>query len=329
MSSNPDIPATRNDETAEPTVLRAEVTGALHGERVDRAVALLTGLSRRDATELVAGGSVHVGGTLVTARSQRLSDGQELVISWQPSMVETPPLAPAPELPIEVIYQDDWVIVVNKAPGVVVHPGSGVHGPTLVQGLLARFPELVEVGATVGEPHRPGIVHRLDRGTSGLLVVARNPAAHEALVSQLSEHTVHRQYRALVIGKPSAAAGLIDAPIGRSRHDPTRRAVTASGRAARTRYHLEETFDRPEPLALLTCELETGRTHQIRVHLQAIGLAVVADGTYGGGRLRLGLERPFLHAVRLAFIHPGHGRTVSFDSPLAQDLQAVLDQLRN
>lgn len=311
-----------------PTVLRSEVTGALHGERVDRAVALLTGLSRRDATDLVAGGGVRVNGTVVTARSQRLGDGQELLISWEPSMIQTPPLAPAPELPVEIVYADDWVIVVNKAPGVVVHPGSGVVGPTLVQGLLARFPELVEVGATVGEVHRPGIVHRLDRGTSGLLVVARTPAADEALVAQLSNHTVHRQYRALVIGQPSAAAGLIDAPIGRSRHDPTRRAVTASGRAARTRYHLEETFDRPESLALLSCELETGRTHQIRVHLQAIGLAVVADGTYGGGRLRLGLQRPFLHAVRLAFNHPGHGGEVSFDSPLAKDLQAVLDGLR-
>ena len=304
--------------------LQSEVVAALDGERVDRVVALLTGLSRKSSAELVQEGQVSVNGVVVAARSQRLHSGEQLSIDWEEIPKVSQALTPAPDMALDIVFEDDSVIVLNKAAGIVVHPGNGVHEVTLVEGLLARYPELVDVG----EAHRPGIVHRLDRGTSGLLVVARTNQAYHELVAQLSAHSVQRRYLALVIGHPDAASGLIDAPIGRSRHDPTRWAVTASGRPARTRYRLLETFSEPEALSLLACELETGRTHQIRVHLQAIGLAVVADPTYGGGRFRLGLTRPFLHATRLVFLHPDGGHQVRFDAEAPADLQAVLHGLR-
>ncbi len=304
--------------------LQSEVAAALEGERVDRIVSMLTGLSRKASADLVEAGRITVDGTVVSSRSQRLQAGQQLTIDWVEVPAQDITLLPAPELPVEVLYEDDTVIVVNKAPGVVVHPGNGVHDTTLVQGLLARYPEL----AAVGEPHRPGIVHRLDRGTSGLLVVARTGDAYHDLVAQLAARTVHRRYLALVIGRPEATTGLVDAPIGRSRHDPTRRAVVADGREARTRYQVLESFEQPESLALLACELETGRTHQIRVHLLAIGLPVVADPIYGGSRQRMGLRRPFLHATQLAFIHPASGEERSFEAPLPDDLAGVLAELR-
>jgi 23S rRNA pseudouridine1911/1915/1917 synthase len=304
--------------------IETEIVSALDGERVDRVVAMLTGASRRTSAELVGEGRVRLDGSVVANRSLRVQLGQQLLVDWERAPRDGIEPLPAPELPVELVHVDEAVIVVDKAAGVVVHPGNGVAGSTLVQGLLARFPEL----RGVGERHRPGIVHRLDRGTSGLLVVARTEDAYQRLVEQLAAHAVRRRYLALVIGRPEAASGLIDAPIGRSRHDPTRRAVVADGRAARTRYRLLEQFDDPEPIALLACELETGRTHQIRVHLQAIGLPVVADVAYGGGRPRLGLDRPFLHAAELAFTHPGHGGEVAFESPLPADLAVVLDRLR-
>ena len=191
---------------------------------------------------------------------------------------------------------------------------------TLVNGLLARYPEL----AGVGDPGRPGIVHRLDKGTSGLLVVARTQAAYDGLVAQLAAHTAERRYLALVWGHPASAAGLVDAPIGRSPRDPLKMAVVADGREARTRYQVRETFDRPAPTALLDCRLETGRTHQIRVHLAAIGHPVVGDATYGGVRPALDVPRPFLHAYRLSFDHPATGERLTFESPLPADLATIL-----
>ena len=219
------------------------------------------------------------------------------------------------------VHVDAEVIVVDKPAGLVVHPGSGVGGGTLVNALLARYPDL----AGVGDPERPGVVHRLDRGTSGLMVVARTPAAYESLVAQLADHRVARVYEALVHGTVEAAAGLVDAPIGRSSHDPTRRAVRHDGRPARTRYEAAARFTGPVPATLLRCRLETGRTHQIRVHLQAIGHPVVGDDRYGG-RVPPGvaLARPFLHAAELGFDHPdGRGR-VAFEAQLPADLAAVL-----
>lgn len=295
---------------------------ALDGERVDRAVALVTGLSRSACADLVARGEVAVDGVAVTARSVRVRAGQSVEIRWEVADA-VPPISPDPSVALDLVYVDDDIIVVNKAPGVVVHPGNGVKGATLAASLLAAFAELAEVG----EAHRPGIVHRLDRGTSGLLVVARTQAAYHGLVGQLSEHDVARTYLALVAGTVATAAGEIDAPIGRSRHDATRRAVVADGLPARTTYSLCATFDQPAPLSLLRCGLYTGRTHQIRVHLQAIGHPVVADTTYGGARLNLGLDRPFLHAAELAFEHPRTGAPMQFAAPLPEDLAGVLVRL--
>jgi 23S rRNA pseudouridine1911/1915/1917 synthase len=233
-------------------------------------------------------------------------------------------LEPEPDVDIPVVYADDDVIVVDKPAELVVHPGAGNARGTMVAGLLARFPELAGVGA----PERPGVVHRLDKGTSGLLVVARTPAAYDALVAQLSARAVDRRYTALVWGHPEPPTGLVDAPIGRSRRDPTRMAVAAGGREARTGYAVTQTFIEPIEAALVECRLETGRTHQIRVHLAAIGHSIVGDPRYRGAKARFPLSRPFLHAHRLGFDHPGTGERVSFDSPLPPELTDALARLR-
>jgi 23S rRNA pseudouridine1911/1915/1917 synthase len=192
---------------------------------------------------------------------------------------------------------------------------------TLVNGLLALYPEI----SSVGEEHRPGIVHRLDIGTTGLLIVARTQEAYEELVAMMSLREVKRHYLALVWGHPSAPMGTIDAPIGRDPRDPLRMAVVASGKPARTNYEVLVTFPEPE-VSLVACELETGRTHQIRVHLQATGHPVVGDPNYGGARAPLVLGRPFLHAERLVFDHPITGEPLAFEVPLPADLQVALDR---
>jgi 23S rRNA pseudouridine1911/1915/1917 synthase len=206
-----------------------------------------------------------------------------------------------------------------------VHPGAGRSTGTLVHGLLAAYPEIAGVG---GDPSRPGIVHRLDKGTSGLLLVARTPRAHEALVAALSARSVHRRYRALVWGHVAAASGLIDAPIGRSAREPTRMSVDVRGKEARTRYEVLRHATEPVEVTELACTLETGRTHQIRVHLRSIGHPVVGDARYDGNRQSLPLHRPFLHAEGLALDHPVTGQPLRFESPLPADLQAVLSSLR-
>src|SRR5207302_677956 len=205
----------------------------------------------------------------------------------------------------------------------VVHPGAGNVGGTLVNGVLARFPDV----AGVGDPGRPGVVHRLDRGTSGLLIVARTPAAHASLVAQLRARSVERAYVALAWGSFEAPAGLIDAPVGRADVDRTRMAVSARGREARTRYRVRRSFTHPTELALVECRLETGRTHQIRVHLAAIGHPVVGDGTYGGDRNPLRPGRPFLHAHALTVTHPSTGERLEFSDPLPPDPAAAPSRL--
>lgn len=306
----------------EPPHAREEVPDALDGERLDRAVALICGCSRAEASDAVAAGDVTVGGRAVTKSSHRLAAGDVLVISRDP---HRPPLQVAadPDVEFRTVHVDEDVVVVDKPAGLVVHPGPGHSGSTLVHGLLARYPDLAEVG----DPDRPGLVHRLDRGTSGLLVVARTPDAYESLVHQLSTHAVERVYTALVWRHPEHASGVIDAPIGRSRRDPLRMTVAVDGRPSRTHYHVDRTFTEPVEVAMLTCELETGRTHQIRVHLSSIGHPVVGDPVYGGARASFAVPRPFLHARRLTFLHPGTGEEVSFESPLPDDLAAVLSRL--
>jgi 23S rRNA pseudouridine1911/1915/1917 synthase len=291
----------------------------LAGERIDRAVALLTGWTRSEVQALVEEGSVLVDGERV-AKSHRLEGGSVVELLAEPEVVGRPRADPT--IAVAVRHEDDDLAVVAKPAGLVVHPGAGHPDGTLVNGLLARFPELAEVG----DPARPGIVHRLDRDTSGLLVVARRAAAYEGLVGMLAAHEVERRYDALVWGAPDAPRGVIDAPIGRSVRRPTRMSVREGGRGARTAYEVVATF--PEPgVARLVCRLETGRTHQIRVHLQAIGHPVVGDATYGGRRGAIALDRPFLHAGGLAFTHPITGGPIAVEEPLPPELVAVLDGL--
>ncbi len=295
----------------------------LAGERVDRAVALLTGWSRADVQDLLADDAVLVEGQPV-AKSRRLEAGEVIELLREP----VPDAPPGPEpVPIVVRHADDDVIIVAKPAGLVVHPGAGNEHGTLVSGLLEQFPELVDVG----DRFRPGIVHRLDRETSGLLVVARSARAYDSLVAQLGNHTVDRCYDALVWGVPAARRGIVDAPIGRSQSRRTRMAVRPEGRPARTAYDVRRTWSRSPHagpvVALIECRLETGRTHQIRVHLAAIEHPLVGDGAYRGIRDSVPLHRPFLHARVLGFDHPATGERVTFEEPLPPDLVAVLDQL--
>jgi 23S rRNA pseudouridine1911/1915/1917 synthase len=298
---------------------RFTVPAALAGERVDRAVALVTGMARTDVQDLVAAQAVLVDGAAV-AKSRRLAEGEVVDVLGAPEVVQPPHPEP---VEVDVRYEDDDVVVVAKPAGLVVHPGAGHADGTLVNGLLARYPEI----ATVGDPMRPGIVHRLDRDTSGLLVVARSSRAYDALVAALKRHDVERAYTALVWGHVDPPRGVVDAPIGRSTARRTRMAVRESGTQARTAYELRETFDRPVT-SLLGCTLETGRTHQIRVHLAAIRHPVVGDAPYGGFRQSIELDRPFLHATRLAFAHPVTGEPIEVTEPLPPELAAVLEALR-
>lgn len=300
--------------------MRETVPAALGGERVDKVVALLTGLARSEVAALVDAGGVRVGGRAVRARSRRLAEGDDLEVDL-PTPVEVAPLSGEAAVEVAVVHADEAVLVVDKAAGVVVHPGAGQDTGTLVAGLLSRYPEL----AGVGTRDRPGIVHRLDKGTSGLLVVARTNEAYRSLTAQLKARTVGRRYAAMVWGLVEAPAGLVDAPVGRAARDPTRMSVSARGREARTRYEVRRRFTEPSGATLVDCRLETGRTHQIRVHLAAIGHPVLGDRRYGGSRSARLSPRPFLHAASLGFDHPVSGERLSFESPLPADLQEVLD----
>jgi 23S rRNA pseudouridine1911/1915/1917 synthase len=294
------------------------VPASLAGERVDRAVALLTGWSRADVAGLIDAGAVRVDGAAV-AKSRRLAEGEEIEVEGEPE-ADAPP-GPEP-VDFPVVHADDDVVVVVKPAGLVVHPGAGHREGTLAAGLLQRWPEV----AAVGDPMRPGIVHRLDRDTSGLMVVARSGPAYEALVAALAAREIERRYLALAWGRFDSKRGTIDAPIGRSATRRTRMAVREAGKDARTGYEVLEQFEHPV-CALVECRLETGRTHQIRVHLAAIGHPVVGDGTYGGDRNPLRPGRPFLHAHTLAFTHPVTGRRLEFTDPLPPELAAVLEGL--
>jgi len=300
------------------------VPEALAGERVDRVVAMLTGCSRSEAAALVAAGEVRVDGRAVTTRSTKLAVGA-LVEVEAPDPDAPPELAPEPDVPVPVVHEDEHLLIVDKPAGLVVHPGAGQHTGTLVHGLLARYPEIAGVGV---DPIRPGIVHRLDKGTSGLLLVARTQEAYHELVAALAAREVHRRYRTLVWDHVAAPSGLIDAPIGRSQREPTRMAIVEHGKEARTRYDVLATYDEPVAVTELACTLETGRTHQIRVHLRSIGHPVVGDNRYDGARQSLPFDRPFLHAELLELDHPVTGEPVRAESPLPEDLRALLARLR-
>jgi 23S rRNA pseudouridine1911/1915/1917 synthase len=294
------------------------VPGPLAGERIDRALALLTGWSRAEVARLIEDGAVLVGGRAV-AKSHRLEAGALVELLAEPA----PEQPPGPEpVPIDVRFADDDLVVVSKPAGLVVHPGAGHPGGTLVNGLLERFPDL----SGVGDAYRPGIVHRLDRDTSGLMLVGRSPRAYDTLVAALARREIDRRYLALVWGRFDAPRGIIDAPIGRSPTRRTRMAIRDEGRAARTAYEVRHEYDTPE-VSLLECRLETGRTHQLRVHLSAVGHAVVGDAAYRGDRPSLRLGRPFLHAYHLELDHTTTGQHLTFEDPLPPELAAVLDGL--
>jgi 23S rRNA pseudouridine1911/1915/1917 synthase len=224
---------------------------------------------------------------------------------------------------VNVLYADADVVVVNKQQGLVVHPGAGNPTGTLVHGLLAKYPEI----ARVGDPMRPGIVHRLDAGTTGLMVVARSSEAYESLVDQLSSRLVHREYVAVAVGHFDAKSGVIDAAIGRDLRELTKMAVRVDGKPARTHYEVVREFGAPIIATLVRCQLETGRTHQIRVHLAAVGHPVLGDATYGGVRSTVPFGRPALHAVRLSFAHPRTEEKLEFEAPLPPDIESLIARL--
>jgi 23S rRNA pseudouridine1911/1915/1917 synthase len=302
---------------------RVPIPSTLDGERLDRVLCLLWDLPRSEATELIATGAVRLGGRPEATRARRVVTGQELEVDLPPAKGLTV-LAGEPGDDLVIVHADDDVVVVDKPAGLVVHPGAGQATGTLAQALLGRFPDL----AGTGDADRPGIVHRLDKGTSGLLVVARSPAAYTSLVAQLAARTVDRRYLALAVGTVETDAGTVDAPVGRRATDRTRMAVVAGGRPARTHYRVLARYAEPAAATLLECKLETGRTHQVRVHLAAIGHPVVGDSRYGGGRRAIPVGRPFLHAAELSFDHPASGTRCRFESPLPADLEAVLVPLR-
>jgi 23S rRNA pseudouridine1911/1915/1917 synthase len=297
-------------------VTRLRVPDAAAGERLDRFLAAVPEIgSRAVAERLLSSGGVLVDGR-ARPKSHRLAGGEEL--DFEPPASQPSGLEPA-AMDLVVPYEDAHLLVVDKPAGLVVHPAPGHADGTLVHGLLAYD---IEGGE---EPERPGIVHRLDRDTSGLLVVARSPEAHRRLQEQVQAREVTREYLALVVGRPRSRAGTIDAPVGRDRHDPLRQSLdTDSPRDALTHFEVEELLRRH---ALLRVTLETGRTHQIRVHLAAIDLPVAGDVVYGRAG-ELGLGRQFLHAARLAFAHPVTGKTVDVSSPLPAELEAALERAR-
>jgi 23S rRNA pseudouridine1911/1915/1917 synthase len=283
-------------------------------------VAELHDVSRSRAAASIEAGEITVDGEVATKRL-RVRAGQRVVIA-EPVVAPTPDPPPLP--PIR--YRDEHLLVVAKPPGLVVHPGAGHVADTLVDALLGAGVPL----APAGGDERPGIVHRLDRDTSGLLVVASTDEAYTGLVRQLAEREVARHYLALVVGLPTERRGRIEAPIGRMQGSRTRFGVVAGGKPAVTRYVVlgegSAPGDPPAPVSLVRCSLETGRTHQIRVHLAALGNPVVGDPVYGSRRAvarALHAERPLLHAAELAFTHPVTGEQVAVDEPVPEDLAAA------
>jgi 23S rRNA pseudouridine1911/1915/1917 synthase len=285
------------------------------GERLDRFLAHLPEVGSRAAAErLLAAGAVHVDGA-ARPKSHRLSGGEELAFDTD-GLAEQPP--EQEQLDLRIAYADEHLLVVDKPAGLVVHPGAGHASGTLVQGLLGR-------GLTGGDPERAGIVHRLDRDTSGLLVVSLTQQAYDGLRALVRRRGLEREYLALVRGRPRSRRGRIEAPIGRDRRDPTRMSLDSdSPKDAVTYFEVVELLAEH---ALLRVKLETGRTHQIRVHLAAIGLPIAGDPTYGTPEP--GLERQFLHAARLAFVHPVTRERVEAISALPTDLVQALEHARD
>jgi 23S rRNA pseudouridine1911/1915/1917 synthase len=295
-------------------------------QRVDRFLADVTGLSRSHVQKLISAGHLTSDGLPLKANSV-IGPGTPLRLV----VPEAVPLdlAPAPEIDVRIVYEDADLLIVDKPAGLVVHPSPGHSGGTLVNALLAHG-EPGDFGGIAGV-QRPGIVHRLDRATSGLLMVAKHDAAQHSLMAQLKARRVKKTYLALVQGEVAAAAGRIEAPIGRDPKHRTRMAVVSDGRASTTGYRVRERFG---GWTLLELDLITGRTHQIRVHLEAIGHPIAGDPVYGTGTSRRGpdvaggLDRLFLHAWRLELTSPSSGELIRAEAPLPRELDRVVEGLR-
>jgi 23S rRNA pseudouridine1911/1915/1917 synthase len=292
------------------------------GERLDVWLASRAEISRSRVQKLVADGLVLVDGR-PAKKNHMMASGEN--VEWDVPEPEPEDIIPE-DIPLDVLYEDDDILVIDKPAQLVMYPGPGHPSGTLMNALLARYPDIEGVGGR----GRPGVFHRLDRGTSGLVAVARSQRAYEAMVLQMQEREVDRVYTALVSGPISAQAGTIDAPMGRSRSNRKRMAVDPyAGRKAVSRFEVLERFG--DEFTLVEVSLETGRTHQIRVHFSHIGHPVACDPEYSRGKAcrRLGLERQFLHARSLSFAHPVTGEPMSFSSELPGDLQGALDHLRS
>jgi 23S rRNA pseudouridine1911/1915/1917 synthase len=297
--------------------------------RLDKALAEATDLSRARVQALIAEGAVEVDGNTASSPSAKVAAGVSFHITVPPAAEAE---AQPQDIPLDIAFEDEHLVVVNKAAGMVVHPAAGNPDGTLVNALLHHCGGSL---SGIGGVARPGIVHRIDKDTSGLLVVAKSDAAHEGLAAQFAEHSVHRRYLAITSGTPNPAQGTIDARIGRSDANRKKMAVLAKnssrGKHAVTHYKV---LDRLPHAALIECRLETGRTHQVRVHCASIGHALLGDPTYGGTPKplkallnRLGFARQALHAAELGFVHPISGQFVSFSADLPNDMQELIDEL--
>jgi 23S rRNA pseudouridine1911/1915/1917 synthase len=299
------------------------VPDGLAGERVDAAMARVFGLSRSRAAELIGMGLVHLDGSPV-AKSDRVAGGSTLEVDI-PAAVD--PVAVVPEIVegIKIVHDDDALVVIDKPVGVAVHPSPGWTGPTVVGHLVAAGFRI----ATSGASERQGIVQRLDVGTSGVMVIAKSEYAYSRLKNAFRNRTVDKTYHALVQGHPDPWRGTIDAPIGRNPKHDFKFGVMPDGKPSITHY---DTLEAHRFASLLEVQLETGRTHQIRVHMQALKHPCVGDPLYGGDPVlakRLGLDRQWLHAVRLGFEHPEDGEQVEYESEYPEDLQHALDVIRD
>ena len=297
--------------------------------RLDKALAEATELSRERVKALIAEGKVLVDGRTATSASAKVEAGARFVIHLPPP---SDPQASPQDIPITVVFEDEHLIVVDKPAGMVVHPAAGNPDGTLVNALLHHCRGQL---SGIGGVARPGIVHRIDKDTSGLLVVAKSDVAHEGLAKQFADHSLERAYLAVCGGHPSPASGTVDARLGRSDRDRKKMAVlpkdSSRGKTAVTHY---KTIERLDHCALVECRLETGRTHQVRVHLASIGHSLLGDPVYGRdpAPLRpilkaLGFQRQALHAARLGFIHPVTGNHLSFGSELPADMRELIDEM--
>lgn len=321
-------------------ILKLVIAQDQHKIRLDKALALLCeDFSRARLQDLIASGQVTVNGDDDISASLKVQSGDQVTVTIPPPV----PAAPQPEdIPINVVFEDDHLLVINKPAGLVVHPGAGNHAGTLVNALLAHCAGSL---SGIGGVERPGIVHRLDKDTSGLMVVAKHDKAHQGLAVQLQDRSLTREYAALVLGVPVPRKGVVDQPI--MRHRVNRQKMTVArrhgGRDARTHYHVQETWG--EAGALVTCKLETGRTHQIRVHMAFLGYPLLGDPLYGpqptavGAKFKkyglsdadleriLSLKRQMLHAQKIEFIHPLSQEYLSFSAGYPEDFKNILTLL--